>query len=315
MATNVRKNATSEVKLPGIEALKLADQQTQKREFKLTGIEALKPASKATKHVFKKPYAKTPTRSYINRILGENNQVKIISPISTTPKRIRDSENQHLKTTTHEDIHKMLNLYEHFTSPLATSPKLVWTTPTQEEIQQILKDVEPLAVVSPIPVTPPDKKRKTTWNIQIMSISLSPMQNMVMETRFEKYPHIFRERGLPTLSISSPHGLTTSKRGKLKKELITHMLRDDIIENSESTWTTHVIIEKKFSSLMDIHAGYWQMYMNEADKRKTAFEILFGIYQLKNMQFGLKNATANLQWIDRFKKIHLSNYHLTNVIH
>ena len=53
-------------------------------------------------------------------------------------------------------------------------------------------------------------------------------------------------------------------------------------------------ISKWFSS-MDLASGYWQIGMKEEDIQKTAFTCAYGLYEFKVMPFGLKNAPPTFQ--------------------
>jgi hypothetical protein len=130
-----------------------------------------------------------------------------------------------------------------------------------------------------------------------------------------------------------PYRVNPVKMEYLKKE-IEYMLANNIIEPSNSEWSSPCILvpkpdgsyrlvadmrsvnqcsktdsypipriddcidkigNAKFVSKFDLLKGYWQVPLTERAKEITAFCTPFGLYQYKVMPFGLKNAPATFQ--------------------
>ena len=115
---------------------------------------------------------------------------------------------------------------------------------------------------------------------------------------------------------------------------IDKMLENNVIEPSNSPWSSPIVLVKKkdgsvrlcvdyrkinavtvkdsfpipninasidtlvgsrWFSTLDLSSGFWQVKMDKADQAKTAFVTQRGLYQFKVMSFGPCNATATFQ--------------------
>ena len=130
-----------------------------------------------------------------------------------------------------------------------------------------------------------------------------------------------------------PYRLSPMKKELLDKE-VQYMLENDIIEESQSNWSSPCILvpkhdggfrfctdfrkvndktksdsfpipriadcidqigNAKFVSMFDMLKGYWQVPLTQRAREISAFVTPSGLYQYKVMPFGMKNAPATFQ--------------------
>ena len=98
---------------------------------------------------------------------------------------------------------------------------------------------------------------------------------------------------------SSPVTLVLKPNGKWRFCIDFRKLNSITRRDNHPIPRTDTLLEKfggsKWFSTMDMASGFWQIEMKEEDKEKTAFITDEGLYQWKVMPFGLTNAPATFQ--------------------
>ena len=130
-----------------------------------------------------------------------------------------------------------------------------------------------------------------------------------------------------------PRHVSPARRQEVR-QLLTEMLKNDIIQPSNSPWSSPIILVRKrdgstrfcidyrkvnsvtrkdayplprlddildtlggskWFSTLDLKSGYWQVEVDSSSREKTAFTTSEGLYEFKVMPFGLCNAPATFQ--------------------
>lgn len=178
---------------------------------------------------------------------------------------------------------------------------------------------------------------------------LSVQHKQLLNQLLWKYHHVFSGyNSKPAKTELTNHKIDTGDVKPIKVNLrrlgpkeaqaesleIKKMLKDDVIEKSDSPWSSPVVLVRKkdgslrfcvdyrklnnvtkkdvypipriddtldsvagatvFSAL-DLAAGYWQIPLDPTTKEKTAFITKEGLFQFKVLPFGLTNAPATFQ--------------------
>ncbi|GBC13386.2 retroviral-like aspartic protease 1 [Rhizophagus irregularis DAOM 181602=DAOM 197198] len=230
----------------------------------------------------------------------ENNDENINDDNDSDDSENEDSENEYEETSFGHNSGETLKMHKDWTDEIKYKDleKL-----QEKELKDLVKEYEDICIYG-------DKKISKT-NIVKCNIRLKD------ETPINQ--KAYRE--------------STENREIIKRE-IDKMLKEEIIQESCSPWSSPVVIvnkktgDKRFCidfrkinqmtitdayplpriddllekfrvakwfTTIDLASGYWQIEMEEEDKEKTAFICSQGLYEFNVMPFGLKNAPAIFQ--------------------
>lgn len=188
-------------------------------------------------------------------------------------------------------------------------------------------------------ITPEQKNKIKTLLIKFQDVFLGP-DGRLGQTHVVKHT-IDTGDALP---IKIPPRRVPLKHKEIIDQEIDKMLKDDIIEPSDSPWSSPILlclkkdlswrfcvdyrkinqvtkkdayplpnIDSSLDSLggnqwfstIDLASGYWQCLVDEKDRPKTAFSCHRGLFQFKVMPFGLCNAPS---CFERLMEIVLKGY-------
>lgn len=191
-------------------------------------------------------------------------------------------------------------------------------------------------------------KTESTEHLQSYA-HLTDDQRITADNIITQYKNIsYEERGLGRTSLIT-HTIDTGEAAPIRQryyrmspekqrilvEQLDEMLKDDVVEPTESPWSSPVLLtpkkngelrfcldsrklnaitkkdaynlpyiseildnlrDAKYLTSLDLSKSFWQILISEQDRCKTAFYIpTRGTYQFKSMPFGLTNAPATQQ--------------------
>ncbi|KAL5460047.1 hypothetical protein EMCRGX_G033464 [Ephydatia muelleri] len=118
--------------------------------------------------------------------------------------------------------------------------------------------------------------------------------------RTSKVKHAIITNGLPVREPIRriPHALQETVKLEVKKMLkdgVNSMTQKDAYPLPRIDETLEALTGSQFFTTLDLASGYWQVEMEEADRKKTAFSTREGHFEFNVMPFGLTNAPATFQ--------------------
>ena len=228
------------------------------------------------------------------------------------------NEDTYLHPQTNVGIVTRVSLEESVHEKSSSNP----SGPLPDEIQKLVDGID-------IPLTSTQKKRVQALmkeNLQVFTLPGEPKGR----TDWVKHEiHVDTDVPIKQAVRRSPIHLRDAAEQEVQK-----MLKDDVIEPSNSPWASPVVLVRKkdgslrycidyrklnavtrkdsyplpriddsldtlksakYFSTLDLASGYWQIELTDEAKEKSAFCTTSGLYQFRVMPFGLTNAPATFQ--------------------
>ena len=194
------------------------------------------------------------------------------------------------------------------------------------ECQNILWDL-----VSKVGSHISESEREQLYSLLVEFADVFSFSSKDLDRTKELKHHIFTSDAQPV--HLSPRRIPQARREELRG-LLRDMLESDVIQQSDSPWSSPIVLAKKhdgttrfcvdyrkvnevtrkdayplprvddtldtlvgskFFTTLDLASGYWQVEVAPEDQPKTAFTTPEGLYQFKVMPFGLCHAPATFQ--------------------
>ena len=210
----------------------------------------------------------------------------------------------------------------------------------------ITSDAHLLTISAVTEVSP--SEHKVLWDIVSNSTHLSNSEKELLFVLLMEYADVFSfhsDLGRTDLTKHHidtgdsqpihqlPRRVSPARRQEVR-QLLNEMLKNDIIQPSNSPWSSPIILVRKrdgstrfcidyrkvnsvtrkdayplprvddildtlggskWFSTLDLKSGYWQVEVDSSSREKTAFTTSEGLYEFKVMPFGLCNAPATFQ--------------------
>ena len=226
------------------------------------------------------------------------------------------NEDAHLYPNTHVGIASRVQKIEDI------QPESTISSDLPAELQKLAQDID-------VPLTRGQKKQIEDLLQENVDVFALPGQPSGRTNWVQHEIHVETQTPIKQAVRRPPIHLREAADEEVRK-----MLKDEIIEPSDSPWASPVVLVKKkdgslrycidyrklnavtrkdsyplpriddsldalrrakFFTTLDLASGYWQIELSDDAKQKSAFCTTTGLYQFKVMPFGLTNAPATFQ--------------------